>query len=342
MTVIPTATRSTTGPTAEEMLARTRAETGDAAVVASGSTSGMAPGVGKTYRMLEEGHRRVGARHGPRRRVRRDATAGRTPRRSSTASRSCPRRRIEYRGVVVEEMDTDAVLARRPDGRARRRAGPHQRARVRAREALAGRRGHPRRRHPRHQHLQRPAPRVGRRCGRDDHRCAGQRAAPGRRSCEAADEVELVDMSPHALRQRMRHGNVYPPERTQIALDRFFTESNLTALRELSLRFVARSVDEQIDEMVAAGGPAAGALRLVAERILVLVDGSPAARRALRRGGQLASALHGPLIALVVETPTSERMGFDGVARPPREHRLRDGPRRRGGPRRGIRPGYRA
>ena len=46
-------------------------------------------------------------------------------------------------------------------------------------------------------------------------------------------------MSPFALRQRMRHGNVYPPERTAIALDRFFTESNLTALRELSLRFVA-------------------------------------------------------------------------------------------------------
>src|SRR6185369_14451599 len=49
-----------------------------------------------------------------------------------------------------------------------------------------------------------------------------------------ADEIELVDMSPHALRQRMKHGNVYPPERTQVALDKFFTESNLTALRELS------------------------------------------------------------------------------------------------------------
>ena len=63
----------------------------------------------------------------------------------------------------------------------------------------------------------------------------------------AADEVELVDMSPHALRQRMRHGNVYPPDRTRVALDRFFTESNLTALRELALRFVAGRVDAQLE-----------------------------------------------------------------------------------------------
>ena len=63
----------------------------------------------------------------------------------------------------------------------------------------------------------------------------------------AADEVELVDMSPYALRQRMRHGNVYPPERARIALDRFFTESNLTALRELALRFVAGRVDAQLE-----------------------------------------------------------------------------------------------
>ena len=75
---------------------------------------GMAPGVGKTYRMLEEGHRRVGARHGRRRRLRRDPRRDRVRRSCSTASRSCPRRRIEYRGVVVEEMDTDAVLARDP------------------------------------------------------------------------------------------------------------------------------------------------------------------------------------------------------------------------------------
>ena len=85
----------------------------------------------------------------------------------------------------------------------------------------------------------------------------------------AADEVELVDMSPHALRQRMRHGNVYPPERTEVALDRFFTEPNLTALREIALRFVAQTVDEQLAE-IGPGG--LGTRSTVTERIAVAVD----------------------------------------------------------------------
>ena len=103
----------------------------------------------------------------------------------------------------------------------------------------------------------------------------------------AADEVELVDMSPFALRQRMRHGNVYPPERTTIALDRFFTESNLTALRELSLRFVAGRVDAQLEGI---GTPIDR--RAVTERVLVLVDGSAGGATGhppRRRGGRGAA-----------------------------------------------------
>src|SRR5262249_1183883 len=83
-----------------------------------------------------------------------------------------------------------------------------------------------------------------------------------------ADEIELVDMSPHALRQRMRHGNVYPPERTQVALDKFFTEANLTALRELVLRYVARRVEGQVEDAATSES-----LRLISERVVVLVDG---------------------------------------------------------------------
>ena len=123
-----------------------------------------------------------------------------------------------------------------------------------------------------------------------------------------ADEVELVDMSPHALRQRMRHGNVYPPERTQVALDRFFTEPNLTALREIALRFVAQTVDTQLAE-IGPGGMSG--LSTVSERIAVAVDESSATRVALRRAATLASALHGPLLAIVVETPASEHRAFD-------------------------------
>jgi two-component system sensor histidine kinase KdpD len=122
----------------------------------------------------------------------------------------------------------------------------------------------------------------------------------------SADEVELVDMSPHALRQRMRHGNVYPPDRTQVALDRFFTEANLTALRELSLRLVARRVEGQLEDALAGIE-----LPLVTERVIVVVDGSPASGRAVRRAAVLASALRAGLVALVVETPDLERIPFD-------------------------------
>ena len=145
------------------------------------------------------------ARDGPRRRLRRGARPAARPRSCSTASRSCPRRRIEYRGVVVEEMDTDAVLARRPDGRPDRRAGPHQRARARRatkrwedveviRDA-----GIDVVSTCNVQHLE-----SRRRRGRDDHRRARSTSASRTRSSPTADEIELVDMSPHALRQRMQ------------------------------------------------------------------------------------------------------------------------------------------
>ena len=102
---------------------------------------GMAPGVGKTYRMLEEGHRRAGARHRRRGRLRRDPRAAAHGRARSTAWRSFPRRRIEYRGVVVEEMDTDAIIARNPDVALVDELAHTNVPGLGAREALAGRRG---------------------------------------------------------------------------------------------------------------------------------------------------------------------------------------------------------
>jgi two-component system sensor histidine kinase KdpD len=128
----------------------------------------------------------------------------------------------------------------------------------------------------------------------------------------AADEVELVDMSPHALRQRMRHGNVYPPERARVAMDRFFTESNLTSLREIALRFVAGRVDAQLE------GAAIVPIQNVGERVMVLVEGSDAAGRALRRAAGTAAALRAPLLALVVETPA------DAAAPSERTRRIRE------------------
>ncbi len=290
-------------PTADEMLARVKAEE------ATGRGGlrvylGMAPGVGKTFRMLEEGHRRLDRGT--------DLVVGfvEAHGRPHTIElleglEVVPRHRFEYRGVVVEEMDTDAIIARNPtvalvdelahtnvpgsprakrweDVEVIRDAGIHVVTTMNV------------------QHLDTVADAVATITG----------APVNERLPDdvllTADEIELVDMSPHALRQRMKHGNVYPPERAQVALDRFFTEANLTALRELALRLVARRVEGQLEGTIAGQQ-----LPLVTDRVLVLVDDSPGSRRAVRRAAALAGALHAAFVALVVETPELERLPFD-------------------------------
>ncbi len=272
---------------------------------------GMAPGVGKTYRMLEEAHRRV--ERGT------DLAVGYVEAhgRPLTAAlldglEVVPRARVEHRGVVIEEMDTDAVIARAPtvaivdelahtnvpgslrakrweDVEAIRDAGIHVISTCNV------------------QHLESIADAVATITGAP----VNERLPDA--VLAAADEVELVDMSPRALRQRMKHGNVYPPERAAVALERFFSEGNLTALRELALRFTARRVDEQLGVIATdSGAPAGGRFDLVAERTLVVIDGSPGARLALRRGASLAAALRGPLVGLVVETRAGAAASFDG------------------------------
>jgi two-component system sensor histidine kinase KdpD len=264
----------------------------------------MAPGVGKTYKMLDEGHRRLARGT--------DLVVGfvEPHGRIHTIEKVeglevVPRRRIEYRGVIVEEMDTDAVIARAPtvalidelahtnapgsplakrweDVELIRDAGIHVVTTMNV------------------QHLESIADAVATITG----------APVNERLPDdvllVADEIELVDMSPHALRQRMKHGNVYPPDRSRIALEKFFTESNLTALRELALRFVAGRVEGQLEDTIAGQQ-----LPLVTERVLVLVDGGRASQRAVRRAAALASALRAVFVAVIVDTPESARATFD-------------------------------
>jgi two-component system, OmpR family, sensor histidine kinase KdpD len=293
-------------PTADEMLARVRSD-------ASGARGrlrvylGMAPGVGKTYTMLEEAHRRVARGT--------DLVVGFVEDHGRPSTRALldgleivPRRHLEYRGVVVEEMDTEAILARRPTvalvdelahtnvpGSARekrwqdveilRDAGINVVSTCNV------------------QHVASVADAVATITGAPvNERLPDDILA-------AADEVELVDMSPHALRQRMRHGNVYPPERTQIALDRFFTEPNLTALRELSLRFVAQQVDDELGGISPASQ--LDVLRAVGDRVVVAVDDTNTSQVALRRAARLASAIHGQLIAVVVTVASGGELPFD-------------------------------
>jgi two-component system sensor histidine kinase KdpD len=282
-------------PTAEEMLARIGTTSGERARGRLRVYVGMAPGVGKTYRMLEEGHRRTARGT--------DLVVGfvEPHGRPETAKlldglEIIPRRRIEYRGIIVEEMDTDAVLARHPavaliDELAHTNAPGSPRAKRWEDVDIILDAGIDVVSTCNVQHLESVADAVATITGAPvNERIPDDVLA-------AADEVELVDMSPYALRQRMRHGNVYPPDRTRVALDRFFTESNLTALRELSLRFVAGRVDAQLEGIA---GPLAGP---VSERVLVLIDTSMATPRALRRAAATAAVLRAPLLALVVETP---------------------------------------
>ena len=232
-------------PTAEEMLARTRGS-GDGHVRGRLRVYlGMAPGVGKTYRMLEEGHRRTARGT--------DLVVGYVEPHGRPETEKLldgleivPRRRVEYRGVIVEEMDTDAVLARKPavalvDELAHTNAPGSERVKRWEDVNVLLDAGIDVVSTCNIQHLDSVADAVATITGAPvNERIPDEVLA-------AADEVELVDMSPYALRQRMRHGNVYAEERARVALDRFFTESNLTSLRELALRFVAGRVDAQLE-----------------------------------------------------------------------------------------------
>ena len=151
------------------------------------------------------GRRRRG-RRGRDPRPRRDRGAARGPRDPARAHDRVPRHRRSRSSTSTR------ALARRPRLILRRRAGAHQRARLPPRQALAGRRGAARRRHRRLHHAQRPAPREPERRRRADHRRRGARDGAGLRSSTQADEVELVDLPPDELLQRLREGKVYMPE----------------------------------------------------------------------------------------------------------------------------------
>jgi two-component system sensor histidine kinase KdpD len=124
---------------------------------------------------------------------------------------------------------------------------------------------------------------------------------------DEADEVEVVDMSPHALRQRMKHGNVYPRERAEQALQSFFREGNLNALRELALRKVATTVEEDLEEYMRDHHIEAA--WAAADRVIVAVDDSASGQRAIRRAWRLAQGLGSELVAVFVETPSWDGSG---------------------------------
>ena len=290
-------------PDADDILERVRREAGAGARGRLRIYLGMAPGVGKTVAMLNEGHRRK--ERGT------DVVVGfvETYNRPKTIEaigdlEVIPRKKIPYRGVVLEEMDAEAVIQRHPDvalvdelAHTNAPGSPREKRWQDVEELLDA--GITVLSTVNVQHLESLADVVESVTGVKVNERIPDRIV------DEADEVEIVDISPHALRQRMRHGNIYPPERAEQALHGFFREGNLIALRELALRKVAGTVEQDLEQYMR--GHNIDAAWPAGERVMVCVDAHESAQRLIRRAWRMANRLQAELLAVSVETPAWAR-----------------------------------
>ena len=264
---------------------------------------GAAPGVGKTYEMLQSARRRKAAGV--------DVVIGvvETHGRKETEAlleglEVVPRRRIAYEGRILTEMDIDAVLARRPalvlvDELAHTNApgSRHPKRYLDVEELLAT--GVDVYATVNIQHVESLNDIVA-----QITRVRVRETVPDR--IVDAAEVEVIDLTPDDLIQRLREGKVYIADQAERALKHYFSPGNLTALRELALRRAAERVDEQMvsymQEHAIAGPWPAG------ERLLICISEQPGATQLVRYGKRVADRLHGPWTALYVETPRHQRL----------------------------------
>ena len=200
-----------------------------------------------------------------------------------------PRRVVEYRGSTFEEMDLDAVLARKPtvalvDELAHTNvpgSGRHEKRWQDVLELIEA--GISVITTVNIQHLESLADAVERISG-----IAVRERVPDW-VVRSADQIELVDSSPEQLRRRMLHGNIYPADKVPQALTHFFKTENLVALRELALRFLADETDEALLEYLRRHDVTE--IWETTERILVCVTGAPGTDSLLRRAARLAARL---------------------------------------------------
>ena len=258
---------------------------------------GMAAGVGKTYRMLQEG--RSAHAEG------RDVVIGylEPHDRPDTAALAeglerVPHLRAVYGGLELEEMDVDAVLRRAPEvaliDELAHTNLPEARNEKRwqdVEEALGA--GTDVITTVNIQHLESLNDAIA------ELTDVRVRETFPDRLLEEADEVVLVDMTPEALQERLRAGKVYPQERVGMALENFFRSDRLSALRELALREIAEDVEARRQSVVLDPLSA----KAVAERVLALVALEPRSQRILRRAWRSAERLGAPLDALWVHDP---------------------------------------
>ncbi len=297
---------------------------------------GAAPGVGKTYEMLQQAHAR--------RKDGYDVVVGvvETHGRRETEAlleglEVVPRRHVEYKGQSLSEMDLDAIIARRPQivlvdelAHTNVEGSRHPKRYLDVEELMSS--GIDVYTTVNIQHIESLNDVVA----QITH--VRVRETVPDAVFDRADAVELVDLTPDDLIQRLREGKVYVPKQAERALEHFFSPANLTALRELALRRTAERVDEQLlSEMQAHAiqGPwAAG------ERILVCISEDLRSAGLVRYAKRLADRLHGPWVALYVEGRRSlqlseeerdriadtlrlaEALGGEAVTLPSSDHRI--------------------
>jgi len=255
---------------------------------------GAAPGVGKTYAMLDEGHRRRD--RGTEVVVALVETHGRAKTGAQIGDLEVlPRRTLEHRGARFTELDIDAVLARAPqialvDELAHTNVPGSRNAKryQDVAELLAA--GIDVITTVNVQHLESLNDVVERITG------VRQRETVPDAVVRAADQIELVDMSPQALRRRMAHGNVYGPEKVDAALAHYFRVGNLTALRELALLWLADRVDEGLQAYRAEHG--INQTWEARERVVVALPGGPEGEALIRRGARIADRTGAGLLAV--------------------------------------------
>ncbi|MCU0550155.1 MAG: sensor histidine kinase KdpD [Leptolyngbya sp. Prado105] len=260
---------------------------------------GMSPGVGKTYRMLDEGHQLY--QEGV------DVAIGllETHNRQDTAQKAAgleliPRKQIIHTGVVLTEMDTDAILTRHPqlaliDELAHTNIpGSEREKRYQDVEKILAA-GIDVYSTVNIQHLESLNDLVARITG-----VVVRERIPDR-LLEEADEVVVVDVTPETLEERLRDGKIYAPEKIDRCLQNFFQRRNLIALRELALREVADNIEEEgvEDTTNSANAPYCN----IHERVLVCVSTYPNAVQLIRRGARIAGYMRAPLYGLFVNDP---------------------------------------
>ncbi|TCL68248.1 two-component system sensor histidine kinase KdpD [Rhizobium sp. BK251] len=274
---------------------------------------GAAPGVGKTYEMLVSGRAKIADGQ--------DVVVGvvETHGRKETEAlldgfEIIPRVRVEYKGHVLEEMDIDAILARRPDlvlvdelAHTNAQGSRHPKRYLDVKELLD--RGIDVYTTLNIQHVESLNDVVS-----QITRIRVRETVPDS-VVDIADDVEIIDLTPDDLIKRLHDGKVYVPKTAERALTGYFTPGNLTALRELALRKTAQRVDDQLLNHMQAhaiSGPwAAG------ERVVVSIDHHPRSASLVRYASRIAARLRAPWAAIYVETARSINLteaGRDAIA----------------------------